>query len=161
MRRLMVGLMAVAFTTASAQSALAGPASDALGKCLAASSTRKDRADLLRWMFAAMSANADVQTLATTTPEQRDAASRQAAEVVQRLMLADCRPQAVAALKENGPAAVGDGFKALGARALNELADDPGVKSVVSGAVKYIDVIQFIELMKEAGSDRRDHPGPP
>jgi hypothetical protein len=67
-------------------------------------------------------------------------------------MLADCRPQALAALKESGPAAVGYGFKALGARALDELADDPDVKSMVSGAVKYVDVIQFVQLMKDAGN---------
>ena len=128
MKRLIVAAAGVALALSVAGSAAASPATDTFGKCLVESSTGKDRIIVMQWFFAVLSVNPNVQTYAAATPEQRQAIARQAAGVLQRLVLTDCRTEAVAAIKSDGSHGIQTSFEVFGRMAATELITDPAVQ---------------------------------
>lgn len=135
----------------AAGAAQAGPASDAFGACLVQSSTGKDRIIFVQWMFAGISAHPNVTSLSNVTAEQRTAINRQAAAVVDRLVLTDCRGEAIAAIQQDGAQAMTTSFESFGRAAMNELISNPAVDKEMSAIGDYLDSARWGELM-EAGS---------
>src|SRR6185312_10239439 len=82
--------------------ARAGVYSDNLAGCLAHAATAQDQADLSRWLFAEMAQNPALKGLTAVGPPERKALQRAAALDVQRLVLSDCRKEAVAAVRYDG-----------------------------------------------------------
>lgn len=135
--------------------AACGPASaqdTPLGKCLVDSSTGKDREAFMKWMFLALAANPSVKSMTTITEAQKADIDRDAAAVMDRLMLKDCRPQAVEALRSGGPSAIEQSFGTFGRIAMTDLMGNPDVKAVLEGLGNYIDKDGWEALGKEAGS---------
>lgn len=130
--------------------AYAGPASDAFGKCIVESSTGKDRIIFVQWFFVALSVNPNVQSLTAITPERRALVTRQAAEVMQKLALIDCRSEAVAAIRQDGSQAMETGFSAFGRAAARELMTDPAVSKELSALTDQTDRAKWNALLEEA-----------
>jgi hypothetical protein len=150
MKPVACGLAAVAIAIGFANVAQAGPATDAFGKCLVQSSTGKDRTVFVQWFFAALSANPNVKDFATSTKEQREAVTRQTVAVFQRLVLVDCRAEAIAAIRQDGTQALSSSFEVFGRAAAVELMSDPAVQKEMNGLSDYADNQKLGELMEEA-----------
>jgi hypothetical protein len=125
--------------------------SDDLGKCLVAFSNADDQALLVQWIFALVSVNPAVKTLANVSDAQRIDLSQKAMALSERLLEKDCRPQAVAAIKYTGPHALESSFSVLGQVAMRGLMSDPAVTMQMQSLDKYINRENLTALYKEAG----------
>jgi hypothetical protein len=131
--------------------ASAGIYTDDLSKCLVKSANPDDQILLVQWMFSAFSLHPAVEPLVTLSPQQRDLLNRKSAELLQRLLLEDCRNETVAALKYEGPGAMEAGFKTLGEVAGRGLMTDPRVAQALQGLASYLDRDKLNELARAAG----------
>jgi hypothetical protein len=115
-------------------SAQAGPKAEALGACLGDSTTGKDRKDLARWIFVAMSAHPDIKPLSNVSDAMRGDADEGVAQLTER-----CRVQAREAAQQEGSAGVVTAFQKLGELAMKELMTNPEVGAAMSGFERRID----------------------
>lgn len=120
-------------------SAQAGVYSDDLSRCLVESSTEKDKALLVKWMFTSMALHPDVASMANVTQAQRDAANKDAADMFARLMTMTCLEQSKKAIQYEGAAAVEQGFNAFGQVAGKELFAHPNVAQALAALQNHID----------------------
>jgi hypothetical protein len=151
MNRVMAcGSAALVLALAGGGAAQASAASDAFAKCLVDSSTGKDRMQFIRWFFGALSVNPNVATMATTTQAQRDDAARGAMASIERLVMVDCRKEALAALHQDGPEAMRTSFEVFGRTAAAELMSDPAVGKDLSRLESFSDTAKWSALMQEA-----------
>ena len=122
-----------------AESAGAGPYTDDLSKCIIASTTTQDRAEFVRWMFAAAAMHPAVKSIASVSKEQLDHANKQTAQLFMRLLTESCRQKVKDAIKYEGQTAIQASFQVLGQVAGRELFSSPEVAAGMSGLKKYFD----------------------
>jgi hypothetical protein len=149
--RLSIATGATAAALLCATAASAGPYADSLDKCLVGASTEADKADLAKWVFAGMAADPAVKDMASVTPAQRHALDARAAAVAERLIMTDCRKQAVAALQNEGAGVLGQAFAVLGQVATRELTGDPAAKAALATFASFLDDSKWIGLAAAAG----------
>lgn len=142
---LAAALGALATGTAQAQSA------DPLGRCLAAKTSAADRVTLVRWVFTGLASSKAVKDMAQIPEAKRVESIRAAGKLVERLLLRDCRAEAVVRLKGN-PQALQASFGQLGERAMQDLMKDAEVVAVFAGVVQYLDMGQLTMLLAEGGA---------
>jgi hypothetical protein len=134
-----------------ASSAQAGVYTDDLSKCLVSQSSDADKVALMQWFFAAMALHPAVRTLAPMTAAQHDAYNKTGAELMQRLMLVDCRTQTVTAIKYEGATAIATSFAVLGQVAARGLMSDPTVTAGMQKMNDYMNKPQWDAMAKDAG----------
>lgn len=117
----------------------AGPQSVALGTCLADNTTGKERKELARWVFIAMSAHPDIHKLSNVSDQARDEANQGMAALVTRLLAENCAPQAKSALQSEGAEGLQSSFTVLGQLAMQELMSNPNVSASITEYAKYLD----------------------
>ena len=117
----------------------AGPAGDALISCLADSTTGRDRKDLARWLFVAITSHPEMKELSSVTPQMRDEASQSFARIFTRLMTENCTRETRAAVKAEGPQALGKSFESLGALAMQELTAHQEVRGAIHQIDRFVD----------------------
>jgi hypothetical protein len=142
---------------ALAISAACGPASaqdGALGKCLVDNSTGKDREAFMRWMFLALAANPSVKPMTNISDPQKEEINRDAAGVMNRLMLKDCRSQAVTAMRAGGTEGVGQGFATFGRIAMGDLMQNSAVNAELEKMTAYLDKDGWEALAKEVAAPK-------
>lgn len=135
---LLLLLLLIGVSAATAQTQTAN-----LGRCLADSTTGKDRKNIVKWIVVAMiqhPAMADVSTLSSAQIEQ---VNKTAAQVMVRLMTVDCRTELRAASKNGGEAAIGKAFETLGEVAMQEVMGDAQVKKALDSLTKYLDLTKI------------------
>jgi hypothetical protein len=128
--------------------ACAGPYADDLSKCLVNSTTKGDRVELVKWMFAAMGSHPAVKTMSAVTPEQLDTANQSIAKLITQLLTKTCADQAQKAVQYEGPATVQMSFQLLGQVAATELFGDPSVANAMKGLSKYVDEKQLTAALQ-------------
>jgi hypothetical protein len=143
------GAAALAFAAAS--QAQAGPAADALSKCVVGATSAQDRVVLTKWAFVVVSANPELRSMSTVTEPMRDEANHRMADLLTRLVTVNCRAQAVTAVRTEGPQAVQGAVRALGESAAHDLFADPATLASMGGFVKYLDTEKLFSLMKDTG----------
>jgi hypothetical protein len=142
---------AVAAIALSISPASAGVYTDDLTKCVVKSSDDNDQLALVQWIFSAISRNPAVEPLATITPEQRQTFDRKAAALVQRLLFENCRNEAIAALKYEGPSTMAAAFQVLGQVAARGLMSEPHAAQGLKSLGNYLDKEKTSELFRAAG----------
>ena len=140
--------MATVMLSAAAE---AGPFSDDLGRCTVTATTTADRDLLLRWIFVTAAANPALSDLTAATPAIRTRVIRAAAGVFSRVLLVDCRAQAIAALRNEGPGAMSAGFELMGRAASRQMLSAPGGAASLDQLVDEMDMDGLIALGREAG----------
>jgi hypothetical protein len=120
-------------------SAVAGEAAAALGSCLADKTTGKDRRELARWVYLAMSEHPDMKRLSSIPGDAKEDALKVTGALVTRLLAEDCAAQAREAIKREGPGSFTDAFGVLGRLAMQELMTNADVSAAFSGIGKYAD----------------------
>lgn len=126
-------------------------AASPLSQCLLAKAGEADRMVLVQWIFAGMARGQATKDMARVTEEQRIDSMRKAGALIQRLMLVDCRPETIAAMKSD-PNSLQAAFGTLGEQAMVTLMADPAVDATFSGISEYVDIGKFAALMVEAGA---------
>ncbi|MGN6525421.1 MAG: hypothetical protein ACTHL8_03465 [Burkholderiaceae bacterium] len=129
--------------------AFADPAGDALGACLVDKSTGRDRKDLARWMFVAMTAHSEIQDLSAVTPQMREDVTRKAAQVFTRLLTVDCLDEARRTASLNGGAGMQGAGGKLGEVAMRELVTDAQVTRAIADIAKYTDMAAIAKLLQQ------------
>ncbi len=127
--------------------ATAGPYRDDLAKCLVESTSGDDRAALVRWMFAAMSAHPAVSSFVSVEEPKRDKANKQLAEIFARLVTVDCKEKTQKALAFEGQTALVGSFEALGQAAATEIFGSPQVAQAMSGFERYLKEMNIDKLL--------------
>jgi len=124
-------------------SALASPASDELGTCLADNTTGKDRKELARWIFVAMSSHPELHKFINITAQERDEENKKLAAMVTKLMTESCRAQTKIVLEKDGQEGFKSAFAVIGQLAMQELMSNPEVSSSFTEYAKYLDKSKF------------------
>src|SRR5688572_21506074 len=107
--------LAAAFALAAFGSAAqAGEHGEALGRCLDRSITAQDKDVLVAWIYTALGSHPAVKSYQRMTPAELDAASKDAADLMMRLMTVDCRRETVKVMAHEGMASFGEAFKGFG-----------------------------------------------
>ncbi len=119
--------------------ALGGAFADDLGKCLVNSTTKEDRANLIRWLFVAASHHPAVKPIATVTPAQQEESDKQMGTLVMKLLTESCKTESQKALQTEGAGTIQFAFEVLGRVAGQELFSSPEVAGNLKGLAKYID----------------------
>lgn len=121
--------------------AFAASPSDALGTCFVDNTTGKDRKELARWIFMAVTAHPDIRELSAATEEQIVQSNKNMAILVTRLLTENCTAEVRAARNEGGGANTNmfQAFKSLGEVAMQELMGNRNVAKSVGDYVQYLD----------------------
>lgn len=106
---------------------------------------------LLRWVFAAMASNPKIKDMSQVSADQAKSLSVNAAGLMQRLMLTDCRRQTVEAIKYEGAGAIQQAFGTLGQIAMADLMREDASNAYMSDLTNHLDKPQWEALMAEAG----------
>jgi hypothetical protein len=148
-----IGLMigAAALSIAASAPAQASTYSDALTRCLTQKTTLSDSGVLVRWVFAGMALSPVVRSMTNVTEAQRDALTREAGKLFERLLTVDCRAETVEAMKHDGMEVIQVSFGALGEHAMGVIIQDPQVLAAFAGAIRYVDMNKLTALVLEAG----------
>lgn len=120
--------------------AAAGVFADDLGRCLVNSTSKDDRASLIRWLFVAASQHPAVKPIAFVTPAQQNESDKQMGTLFMKLLTESCKSEAQKALQTEGPATMQYAFEVLGKVAGQELFTSPEVAGNLKGLAKYIDM---------------------
>ena len=129
--------------------ALAGPYTDDLSRCLVASTTQTDRVALARWIFIAFSAHPSVAPISAVKADDIESANAEVGSLFMKLLTDSCREKTKAALKFEGPAAIQLSFQTLGQVAGRELMANSSVQARMAGFSKHIDESKIKELTAE------------
>jgi|SRR5579862_3988567 len=133
------------------QPAAAGPFADDMAKCLVRSTSDSDRADLVRWIYSAMSLHPDLAAMAKVSAKDRDDLQGRASKLFSRLMFESCRSEFVQAVKNEGPATIEYAFSVLGQVAMRGLMSDSHVSESFQALGKSLDENKLKALVAEAG----------
>lgn len=127
--------------------AYAGTYTDAMSRCLANSTTGKDRTDLARWVFSGMAQHPDMADMAAISAEVRDSTNRTAGLLYNRLLTEACSKEFRAAVQNEGDSAAKSAFEQLGRLAMQELLSNPSVAAAFSTPEKYVDRDKLRSIM--------------
>lgn len=129
-----------------------------LSKCLVEKTTEADKVQLVKWIFASVSASPQVANMARITPDERTAYQRRAGALFDRLMTVDCRKEAVAALRYEGVGAIESGFGVLGGVAMRGLMGDPAVSASIGDMAATTSTPALEAVLREAGITAPEKP---
>lgn len=136
----LAGLVAVSLLTATAATtAFADSTIEAVGTCLTDSTTGKDRKDLIKWIFVAVSKHPELSELSSVAPEVEETVNRRLGELFTRLVAQDCPTEIAAMVKAHGPASLSQPFEVLGKVAMQELMTHPNVAASLAALDRYVD----------------------
>src|SRR6476659_3954083 len=99
MRYFIIPAFLLGLTSANAS---AGVFTDDLSRCTIQKTSDADKTDLMRWMFASATRDPALASMTTLTQAQRDEINKTMAGIYNRLILVDCRAEAIAAIKNEG-----------------------------------------------------------
>ena len=126
--------------------AIAGPASDALGTCMVDSLSGKERKQLAKWIFFAMSAHPEITAYSKVTQQVRTENDKAVGQLITRLLVDDCPDQAKQALRNESSVALQNAFELVGRVAMQELMTDRNVATAISRFERYADKQKINEL---------------
>lgn len=122
-----------------------------LSKCLVAKTSEADRTDLIKWVFASISASPAVADMTNLTPAQRLDHHRRIGQMFTRLMTQDCRKETVVAIKYEGLSTIEKSFRVLGEVAMRGLMSDPAVTASFGEMATFFDQSALEAVGREAG----------
>jgi hypothetical protein len=137
--RPLAGALLVVLTCLVSARAAAGPYADDMAKCLVKAASPEDRTLLVKWIFSAMTLHPDLASMSAITTQQRDALTKSAGALFQRLLLESCRSETQQAVQNEGPQTIQYAFQILGQVATRGLFSDPHVLEGMKGLSKDVD----------------------
>jgi hypothetical protein len=144
-------VVALALTVTASPHGEQQPAAVALQACLADNSTGKDRKDLARWVFMAMTAHPEMKVhTGGNVDAMVDESSKTMAALVTRLLTESCVSEAKAAMKGGQfTQSLQVAFGGLGQLAMQELMADQAVQRSMGWFERYIDQKRLAEVFSK------------
>ena len=102
-------------------------------------------------MNSAIAADPQLEKLTTLDRAKRDQLSKDAAGVFERLLLVDCRSQAIAAIKAEGASSITQSFGELGQAAAQQMFRSPQAMAELESLEKGFDKEKLKALGRDAG----------
>lgn len=152
---LMIRLVLLAIGLFFAMNIQASPNADALGRCLLDNTSGKDRKDLARWIYVAMSVHPELGSVAKARPQDIESAQRTMGALFTRLLADQCPAQVKAVAETEGGEGMKIAFEYLGKMAMQELMSNQDVSSTLSGFQRYIDKVKFEKTFKPNANANR------
>jgi hypothetical protein len=149
--KLVVGALLSAVALAAASNVSAGVYTDDLAKCMVSKSTDADKINLVRWIFASLAANPNVTDLSAATPSVRDELHRKTGQLYGRLVLEECRTEAIAAVRYEGVGALEGSSQVLGEVAARNLMGEPTTAAELQNLGKHLDLEKWEAFGREVG----------
>ncbi len=112
---------------------------EAASTCLRDSTSGRDRKDLAKWLFLAMSKHPEIRYLANASAEADEESNVLAGALITRLIADDCPIEISAMVAEHGASSVSLAFEVVGRVAMEELMAHPDVAAVFTGLDRYAD----------------------
>lgn len=128
----------LALTFISSNTALSGPYSDDLSKCLVKSTSNEDKNNLVKWIFTMMASHPDLKPLATVSDLQKNESNKAVAKIFENLLTASCKSEMQLAQKYEGQSAIQTAFEMLGKVSVGELFANEKVNTEMAGFVQFI-----------------------
>ncbi|MDZ7812368.1 MAG: hypothetical protein U5L74_04330 [Ideonella sp.] len=148
MKTILVSIAAAVLLVATPSATVAQTTTESLGRCLGDNTSGKERKDLARWLFTAMSNHPDMKLIAKVSEADQDQATRSAAALFTRLLSETCAKEAKAAVAEGGPVAMQAGFEMLGRLAMMELMSNRDVAAAMGSLEKNMDRAKIEAAMR-------------
>lgn len=126
----------------------ASPSTDTLAKCLLDNTTGKDRKDLAKWIFVAMSAHPEIGVIAKASPADAEAVQRTMGTLFTRLLAEQCAEPMRAVLRADGSNGVRVAFEYLGSMAMQELMTNQEVVASIGGFERFADRVKIDSALK-------------
>lgn len=126
----------------------ANQSSQQLASCFTDSLNGRERKELAKWIFVAISTHSTLEPYANISTADRDSTDQFTANLITRLMTQDCPNQVKFAMKQHGSAALVDAFKLVGEVAMQELMNDANVNRSISGFERYLDEDKFKQIFQ-------------
>lgn len=133
---LIAASLALLLGTPAAQ---AGPYGDDLSRCLVSSTSESDKVLLVKWIFSAISLNAEVAPYVDMAPDVRARLNADTGALYMRLLTDSCKQQTHDAFKYEGQAAISAAFELLGGVATQGMFGDPAVQAGMSDLMNHFD----------------------
>ena len=122
--------------------------SQQLASCFTDSLNGRERKELAKWIFVAISTHSTLEPYANISTADRDSTDLFTANLITRLMTQDCPNQVKFAMKQHGSAALVNAFKLVGEVAMQELMNDANVNRSISGFERYLDEDKFKQVFQ-------------
>ena len=119
-----------------------------LSECLTDSLNGKERKELAKWIFLAISSHSVISPYSSATEKDRDESNKFFGGLITRLMTEDCPNQTKLAINESGSLAVQNSFKVVGEVAMMELMSEQSVTQSISSFEKYLDQEKLNKVMQ-------------
>lgn len=132
-------IIAIMLVAACSFPAYAQSGTDALGACLADSTTGKDRKDLAKWVFVGMGTHPEIQKIAKPSDADVEVIQQRMGALVTRLMADDCAKEMRTVVQQSGTEGVKVAFEYLGRFAMQELMTNQEVATSMGRFERYID----------------------
>jgi len=145
--KIVIAMVCGAFTVAPM--AHAGVYTDDLTKCLVESTSKDDRLDLVKWIYAAMSKHPAVSSLTRVSDADVSAVSSTTGALLMSLLTEKCVEATRSAIKYEGALAIQSSFQVLGQVAMTELLTDPNVGKVMAELDQFVDGAKLASLSED------------
>lgn len=141
------GIAALTASVALMPIAQAGPVEN-FSNCLISSTSEKDRLDLIRWIYGAMSVHPAIEDMSNVSAAAKEDNNKNLANVFERLMVKDCKTEFRAlALSGNAEEGIEAAFAYLGEVAMMDLMQNNAVLESLEAYTEYLDEATFMEAM--------------
>lgn len=124
-----------------------GEALESLKICVADNINGKERKDVAKWMYFAISQHSTLKPYTTVTSKDVQEQDQSFAKLLTRLLSEDCRQFTKAAFVDNGPSAFEEAGGVLGEIAMLELMREEGVLQAFVGYTQFLDSDSFTKAL--------------
>ena len=121
----------------------AGPFGDEMAKCLVTSTSNRDRAKLLKWMFRVYGEHPEVSYMVDLSDREKKVIDKDIADVFTRLLSEDCVDETKKALDYEGDNVMFTAFQTLGQVAAQGFNVNPIVERSIN---KFNEFIEYEKL---------------
>ena len=121
----------------------AGPFGDEMAKCLVTSTSNRDRAKLLKWMFRVYGEHPEVSYMVDLSDREKKVIDKDIADVFTRLLSEDCLDETKKALAYEGENVMFTAFQTLGQVAAQGFNVNPIVERSIN---KFNEFIEYEKL---------------
>lgn len=126
---------------------IAATPTETFGECLIDNLNGKERKELAKWVFFAMSSHPEIKTYSKATSNDITESDKYFGNLVTRLLTEDCSNEMNAAKVD--PQAMEKAFELVGVVAMQELMTNQEVTAAMANYIKYINQEKINKILSE------------
>jgi len=139
-------LLLVLPAVAMSNKAVAANETNILANCLIDSLNGKERKQLAKWVFLAIAAHPEIETLSNASSKDRQQSDQTVGQLITRLLTENCPTELVKANNAD-PMAINHAFELVGKVAMQELMNHQATMEALTNYVNYTDQAKINTLL--------------